>query len=59
MIADMNAPGSGLAPRLGAGLFTFEPPDLRRTQAEKAVILARLTLQLAALDYERRQDGHA
>lgn len=35
------------------------PRSVQRTPVEKACILARLTLQLAALDYERRANGNA
>jgi hypothetical protein len=40
--------------------FMFEPAEVKRTSEEKALILARLTLQLAALGQTGGpQDGNA
>jgi hypothetical protein len=59
----MNAEPTNQMPDLDAAMLNkqilIESVPMPRALGEKARILARLTLQLAALDYERHHDGDA
>jgi hypothetical protein len=57
MTADMNDQARGQS--AAAVSLPPEPPEKQFTPEEKARILARLTLQLAALGVERRSHGNA
>jgi hypothetical protein len=60
MTAENITPMSDRRPPTFTEQFMAEPVEVRRTPVEKARILARLTLELAALDnHEGRTHGDA